>query len=75
MGFADYLRSRLVEVLVHTDDLATSVGIDAGPPPPSAVDVALAFLLEAARRDHGDLAVLRAFTRCERVAPWIPSVY
>lgn len=73
--FADYLGSRIVEVLAHADDLAVSVGRDLPAPPTAAVDAALAYLLQAARDVHGDLAVLRAFTRRERVPPGAPAVY
>jgi len=73
--FGDYLGSRIVEVLVHADDLAVSVGRELPVPPPEAVDVALGYLLTAARDVHGDLAVLRAFTRRERVPPGTPAVY
>lgn len=73
--FADYLASRVVELLVHADDLATSVGIDLPEPPTPAVDLALATLLRASRDAHGDFAVLRAFTRRERVPPGAPAVY
>jgi hypothetical protein len=73
--FGDYLGSRIVEVLVHADDLAVSVGRELPAPPPEAVDVALGYLLTAARDVHGDLAMLRAFTRRERVPPGTPAVY
>ena len=73
--FGDYLGSRIVEVLVHADDLAVSVGRELPGPPPEAVDVALGYLVTAARDVHGDLAVLRAFTRRERVPPGAPAVY
>jgi Mycothiol maleylpyruvate isomerase N-terminal domain len=75
IDFGEYLASRVVEVLVHTDDLAASVGLDDVRPPPPAVDAALAFLVAAARRSHGDLAVLRAFTRRERIDDSVPFVY
>ncbi|MGE0878484.1 MAG: hypothetical protein AB7L13_05530 [Acidimicrobiia bacterium] len=75
MAFDAYLESRVVEVLVHADDLATSCELDAGSPPATAVDIALGFLVDIARREHGDLAVLRSFTRHERLGPRLPSVY
>jgi hypothetical protein len=73
--FPDYLGSRVVELLVHADDLAASVGIDLPAPPSGAAAVALATLLDAARDVYGDTTVLRAFTRRERVPPGAPSVY
>jgi hypothetical protein len=73
--FAGYLGSRIVELLVHADDLACSVGIDLPVPPAAAVDVALAYLMEAARDAHGDLGVLRSLTRRERTPPGAPAVF
>jgi uncharacterized protein (TIGR03083 family) len=65
MRLDDYLKTRIVEVLVHCDDLAVSVGVPYEPPP-TASDIALDYLLAVARHVHGDVAVLRAFTRRER---------
>jgi hypothetical protein len=73
--FGDYLGSRIVEVLAHADDLAVSVGRELPDPPLEAVDAALGYLLTAARDVHGDLTLLRAFTRRERVQPGAPAVY
>jgi hypothetical protein len=62
----DYLLTRLVEQLVHCDDLAVSLGIATPAFPPGAMDLALGTLVDVARFRHGDLAVLRALTRRER---------
>jgi hypothetical protein len=63
----DYLRTRVLEVVVHGDDLVASVsGCDAPDPPSAAVEVCLELCLELARAQLGDLAALRAFTRAER---------
>jgi Mycothiol maleylpyruvate isomerase N-terminal domain len=75
LAFGDYLGSRVVEVVVHTDDIVVSVGADVGEPPADAVDTALLYLLGAARRVHGDGAVLDAFTRRERAPVGAPSVF
>jgi hypothetical protein len=64
----DYLVTRLIEQLVHMDDLAISAGVDAPRAPAGAMDVALGALLDVARSRHGDVAVLRAFSRRERDA-------
>ena len=61
----DYLPTRVLELVVHGDDLATSVGIDA-PLPESAATVTIDVMLGVARAVHGDLAVLRALCRRER---------
>ena len=61
----EYLRTRVVELAVHGDDLAVSVGLRYEVPPVAA-DVVLGVCLELARARSGDLAVLRAFVRRER---------
>lgn len=61
----DYLRTRLVEFAVHTDDLSLSIGA-AVTSPPAALAAAVDVLVGAARVRHGDLAVLRALSRRER---------
>jgi hypothetical protein len=63
-----YLRTRVVELVVHGDDLAVSVGL-ASEAPPAAVDVTLGVCLELARARSGDLAVVRALVRRERADP------
>lgn len=62
----EYLRTRLVELVVHADDLARSVGRDGHPMPEAAVACALDTLVGIARLRHGDLAVVRALARRER---------
>lgn len=63
----EYLRTRVVEVVVHADDLALSVGFRDGVHlASSTAGVAIEVLVELARLRHGDIAVLRALTRRER---------
>jgi hypothetical protein len=67
---SDYLRTRVLEVVVHGDDLVASVeGLRAPEPPAAAVEVCLLVCVELARARVGDIAALRAFTRSERAAP------
>ena len=61
----DWLPTRVLELVVHGDDLASSVGIDA-PLPESAATVTIDVMLTIARAVHGDLAVVRALARRER---------
>ena len=61
-----YLATRLIELLVHIDDLAVSVGLPTPEPAAAAAQVAVDTLVGVARIRHGDLAVLRALTRAER---------
>lgn len=60
-----YLRTRCVELAVHLDDLALSVG-EHPRTPDAALAVAVDVLVAAARDRHGDQAVLHALARRER---------
>jgi len=62
----EYLRTRIVELVVHADDLAVSVGMETPARPPDALTIAIDTLIGAARYRHGDLAVVRALARRER---------
>jgi hypothetical protein len=62
----EYLVTRMVELVTHTDDLAVSVGIPSPEPDPVAATLVIHCLVSLARRRHGDLAVVRALTRRER---------
>jgi hypothetical protein len=62
----DYLATRVVELVVHADDLATSVDVAVDVPPP-ALELATDVLVEIARRRRGDLTVLRGLARRERI--------
>ncbi len=64
----DYLLTRVVEIVVHVDDLALSVGIAPPAWPPAVIGAAIDHLVDVARFRHGDLAVLRALARRERDA-------
>ena len=63
-----YLATRIVELVVHTDDLAVSAGLGDVAPPPAAVDVVVEVFTAMARGGRGDLAVVRAFARRERAS-------
>ncbi len=63
-----YLVTRLVELLVHADDLAQSLRVATPDYPPEAHATARDCLIGVAVLGHGDLAVLRALTRRERDA-------
>lgn len=66
ISLEEYLKTRLVELAVHADDLAVSVGLPSPDFPEEAGEAVIGVLLETARRRHGDRAVIRAFTRRER---------
>ncbi len=66
LSLDDFCRTRLIEVLLHLDDLAASIGV---PCPETSVDgrtIVIDILLGIARGQHGDWEVLRALAREER---------
>jgi hypothetical protein len=67
---ADYLRTRVLEMVVHGDDVACSVPDMRAPEPPAAsLDVCLDVCMQLACSRTGALGALRAFTRAERAVP------
>ena len=67
VALAEYLRTRVLELVVHGDDVVCSVaGMSAASPPPGTMGTCMDVCLELARARAGDLPVLRAFTRRER---------
>lgn len=66
MRLEDYLQTRIVEALVHLDDLALSLDLDPPEPPRTAYDIAIDHLIRVARLTHGDRAILTALSRRER---------
>jgi Mycothiol maleylpyruvate isomerase N-terminal domain len=60
-----YLTTRVVELVVHGDDLASSVGVD-WQPPLAAGALAIGMLLQIASEQHGAVEVLRVLARSER---------
>lgn len=61
-----YLITRIIELLVHMDDLALTIGVPTPVPDPDAAGAAIDTLVRVARLRLGDTAVLRALTRRER---------
>ncbi|MHA7278464.1 maleylpyruvate isomerase N-terminal domain-containing protein [Arthrobacter sp. MDT2-2] len=63
----EYLRTRLVELVVHLDDLAVSVGHENSMDlPQDAYDEAAIVLVQVAVRRQGALSVIRGLARRER---------
>jgi uncharacterized protein (TIGR03083 family) len=60
------LITRMIELLVHADDLAVSLGVPTPDFDDRAADLVVGALAGAARRRHGTLPVLRALSRSER---------
>jgi hypothetical protein len=70
VSLCDYLRTRVLEIVVHGDDIVCSVpGLTTPEPPFRAMEVSLGVCVELARARVGDLGTLRGFTRAERGLP------
>jgi Mycothiol maleylpyruvate isomerase N-terminal domain len=68
LSLDDFCRTRLIEVLLHLDDVAASVGVS---PPDTSADgrsIVIDILIGIARLQHGDWPVLHALARDERRA-------
>jgi uncharacterized protein (TIGR03083 family) len=68
LTLADCLVTRMVELLVHADDLAVSLGVEPPAFDDRPADLVVAALARGARRRHGTAPVLRALARRERAA-------
>ena len=66
MAAGDVLSTRVLELLIHTDDLAVSVGVETPLAPESAYARVIGLLAPLAVRRHGPIPVLRALSRAER---------
>ncbi|MFD9280219.1 maleylpyruvate isomerase N-terminal domain-containing protein [Streptomyces mirabilis] len=66
LSLDDFLVTRMVELAVHMDDLAVSVGLSVPELPGAALDPVVELLTRLAVRRHGQTAMLRALTRAER---------
>jgi hypothetical protein len=73
MNLDDLLVTRMMEIAVHSDDLACSVQVDTPPLPPSVLGPVFALLTDLAIRRHGPTALLRALSRAERAPATIAA--
>ena len=62
----DFLTTRMMEIVVHSDDLIASVGLPAPVFPDDALTPVLALLTGVAVRRHGQAALVRALSRPQR---------
>ena len=62
----DFCRTRLIEVLLHLDDLAVSTGQTRPTTDPLGPAIIIEICIEIARNRNGDWNVLYALTRAER---------
>ncbi|MFI6598338.1 maleylpyruvate isomerase N-terminal domain-containing protein [Nonomuraea sp. NPDC050536] len=69
----DLLVTRMMELVVHADDLAVSVGVPAPAVPTSAMETVIDLLTRLAVRRHGATGVLRALSRAERAPATIAA--
>jgi len=74
MSLGDFLTTRLMEIVVHNDDLAVSVGIPTPEMPARAFETVADLLTRMAVRRHGPTAVLRALSRAERAPETIAAI-
>lgn len=73
MTLADVLATRVLELLIHGDDLAVSVGVATPLAPESAYARVIGLLAPLAVRRHGPIPVLRALSRAERAPQTISA--
>ncbi|MGW5054129.1 maleylpyruvate isomerase N-terminal domain-containing protein [Actinokineospora sp. NPDC004072] len=62
----DFATTRLLELAIHCDDLAVSVGIDTPPLDPAAALAVIDILTRLSLDRHGPTPLLRALSRAER---------
>jgi hypothetical protein len=74
LSLDDYLTTRMMEIAVHNDDLAVSVGITAPELPERVIAPVCGLLLSLSLRRHGQAAVLRALSRAERAPESIAGI-
>jgi hypothetical protein len=70
----DFITSRMLELVVHSDDLAYSVGVQTPEFPAPAVETVVDLLSRIAVRRHGATDVLRALSRSERAPASISAL-
>jgi hypothetical protein len=66
LSLTDWLVTREMEIVVHSDDLAASVGLETPQFPEPVVTPVLALLTGVAARRHGQTALIRALSRPQR---------
>ena len=74
LSLDDFLITRMLELIVHTDDLAVSVGLPTPAFPEPAVATVVNVLGTLAIRRHGPVPVLRALSRAERAPETISAL-
>ncbi len=62
----DFVTTRMMELVVHGDDLASSVGLDTPTYPEAVITPVVGLLTGVAVRRHGQTAVVRGLSRPQR---------
>jgi hypothetical protein len=70
----DFLTTRMMEIAVHSDDLAVSAGIPTPALPPTVLEPVFELLSRLAVNRHGPTALLRALSRAERAPATIAAL-
>ena len=73
LSFDDFLVTRVMEIVVHSDDLAVSVGIEPPTLPEALLGPVLALLVGVSLQRHGQAALVRALSRRERAPETISA--
>lgn len=66
LSFDDYLTTRVMEIVVHSDDLAVSLDVEPPTLPDPVLGPVLALLVGVSLQRHGQASVVRALSRSER---------
>ena len=66
LTWEDFLVTRMMEIVVHSDDLAVSLGVEPPELPGAVLEPVLSLLVGVATLRHGQAAVVRALSRAER---------
>jgi hypothetical protein len=73
LSWEDFLVTRMMEIVVHSDDLAVSVGVEPPELPGAVLEPVLSLLVGVATVRHGQAAVVRALSRSERAPATISA--
>ena len=65
-GWSTFIAMRLLELVIHVDDLAVSVGLPTPPLPEAAQEIVATLLMQVSAARHGWLPILRTLARSER---------
>jgi len=73
LSLDDFLVTRMMEITVHSDDLAVSLDMPTPELPETVLSPVMALLVNLSLRRHGQASVVRALTRKERAPTGITA--